>query len=1009
MMLYTVFFGRYRISVQCCAAVAILVTAAGACLGAAQSDSGSQARPVEVQSSPAVTARKASPNVFDEELRRAAALMGSGRLDEAAGAFRTVLAKAARTGDVYAQAQAHRGLGAILSQKGNFPAARAESEQSLSLFASIPDARAQAILNDQLGNISRMTGDLTAARAFYHRSLKAYDELGMLREKAYAMKNLAMANDPECERLIQESVEIARHLGDRNLQAASLHLLGDRLFIKGEFDAAEDRYNQAAAIYQGLGDRLDMARVLTSEGRMQRAHGHPEHALKLYQQALDLQQQFGDREGVIQSINAMGVAYENLNDYRKSGELYQRALALAKQTGSQMLIDFELGNLAHVYVDLGKDREAVEALEGLLRRGIDPSMAPYRYNSLSTAYFHLGRFHQSLEAASKSVEGARSQGNMDLLPGSLLERAQAELKLGDRAAAEVDADALLQASEELRRHLVPSDFMKRGFAERSREGFDFIINLLADAHQAGRAFEVAEQARSRAFLDLLASRDAQASPARQEQLAALARIRGQMAAQGIDPSRSQVSSTLGLVTRGESSGVSDLWNQWFKTDAELRSLVSVEPFSFKQLQATARRLNSTVLSYWVSPDATRVWVVAPSGALHSARVNVTSKRLQELIGGLWPGGSRPKRGDQPADGSDPPVFDSPGTMAKAERAAAEELTAPRRDGSETATRGGAIITFDNPGRRNWRELYNLLVSPVEHWLPSSAGSLLTIEPHGPLLSLPFAALKNAKGKYLLERFTLHYIPAISLLQFTIKKKQSVKPDAQHYLLIADPSTIPGEPGGRPLPALPGARREVSAVARLLPPSEVTLLEGPDAAEATVRDLSARSTVIHFATHGIIRNDHFATHGIIRNDQPFDSFLALAATGSGPSAGHLTAQKIYGLDIHADLVFLSACRSGLGKVSSDGMVGLTRAFIYAGVPSVIASLWDVADEPTYRLVVSFYRSWLLGNDKARALRTAQLRLLRQLRSGQVKLHTPSGDFALPENPVFWASFVLQGEP
>ena len=110
-----------------------------------------------------------------------------------------------------------------------------------------------------------------------------------------------------------------------------------------------------------------------------------------------------------------------------------------------------------------------------------------------------------------------------------------------------------------------------------------------------------------------------------------------------------------------------------------------------------------------------------------------------------------------------------------------------------------------------------------------------------------------------------------------------------------------------------------------------------------------------------------------------------------------------------MVFLSACRSGLGLVSGDGIFGLTRAFLYAGTPSVIASLWDVADAPTYRLISSFYRSWLQGSNKGAALRSAQLGLLRALRAQQIRIHTASGDVILPEDPVFWASFVLQGAP
>jgi CHAT domain-containing protein len=177
------------------------------------------------------------------------------------------------------------------------------------------------------------------------------------------------------------------------------------------------------------------------------------------------------------------------------------------------------------------------------------------------------------------------------------------------------------------------------------------------------------------------------------------------------------------------------------------------------------------------------------------------------------------------------------------------------------------------------------------------------------------------------------------------------------------------------------------------------LEGNQAAEDNVWKLAGQNTVIRFATHGIIRDD-----------QPFDSFLALGRNPIDPKEdGRLTAQKIYGLDLHANLLFLSACRSGQGKVTGDGLVGLTRAFWYAGTPSVIASLWDGADEPTSQLVADFYRSRLDGKDKCRALRMAQLRLLHRLQSGQVVVHTAAGQVTLPEDPVFWAGFVLQGEP
>jgi CHAT domain-containing protein len=105
--------------------------------------------------------------------------------------------------------------------------------------------------------------------------------------------------------------------------------------------------------------------------------------------------------------------------------------------------------------------------------------------------------------------------------------------------------------------------------------------------------------------------------------------------------------------------------------------------------------------------------------------------------------------------------------------------------------------------------------------------------------------------------------------------------------------------------------------------------------------------------------------------------------------------------------LSACRSGSGRVSSDGLLGFTRAFLYAGAATVIAPLWDIPDEPTVRLAEEFYRQYKKGTAKSQALRAAQLKLLEDLRAGRVEVKTPAGSMTLPEHPGLWAGFVLQG--
>jgi CHAT domain-containing protein len=276
---------------------------------------------------------------------------------------------------------------------------------------------------------------------------------------------------------------------------------------------------------------------------------------------------------------------------------------------------------------------------------------------------------------------------------------------------------------------------------------------------------------------------------------------------------------------------------------------------------------------------------------------------------------------------------------------------------------------------------------------------LTIVPQGPLFRLSFAALQDAQGHYLVENYALNYAPSLGVLRFTGERKQRLGQRESRYLVVADPQIALDLSKNMGLRPLPGAREEARSLVRLLPHGETTLLMGGEASKQAVRQQVEGMTVLHLATHAIVRDD-----------QPMDSFLVLSAGAqSPPGSGRLTVQEIYGMDLQTDLVVLSACRTALGKLSGDGMVGLTRAFFYAGTPSVMASLWDVADAPTSQLISSFYSSLHKDPDKSRALQTAQLRLLRALRAGRVHVNTPVGPITLPEDPVFWAGFVLQGEP
>jgi CHAT domain-containing protein len=186
------------------------------------------------------------------------------------------------------------------------------------------------------------------------------------------------------------------------------------------------------------------------------------------------------------------------------------------------------------------------------------------------------------------------------------------------------------------------------------------------------------------------------------------------------------------------------------------------------------------------------------------------------------------------------------------------------------------------------------------------------------------------------------------------------------------------------PPLPAARDEVCRIARLFGADQAAVFLGPEASEENVK----ASAVVHSA-----RILHFAAHGLLDEDHPDLSGLQLTHAGESAEDGLLQVREIFNLQLRADLVVLSACQSGLGKeVSGEGLIGMTRAFLYAGASSVVVSLWQVDDVSTADLMVGFYSHLKAGLDRAEALRNAKLELIDRSRYS---------------HPYFWAPFVLVG--
>ena len=884
---------------------------------------------------PAQVVEQMSAADVDRLLDSSEALLASRSFELAAPELNRAL-EAARQSQLEPQtARALLGLGELLHGQRQSATALAGAEEALAIYDRLDQQPGVARAHYLLSLIARAGRNRPLGLVHAQRAFDAYDRLqdrGGVARAASLILELGELGVEQAGTLTERAASEARVAGDPNVEGQLLHSMGDRLFNAGRFEESMQWLTRAASVFESVPALVDLGTVYNSIGRVYRAHGRLDEALKFQMAALEIHRKGGDQFALMQSLNAVAVVQQRLGDLASARSHLAQALAIAEKISAPRTQDFLRANMASVLGSLGQPAAAAEALELVIARGLD-SFPAVRYVVLSRAYRDLGRGRDALAAAEKALAGCETE--IGLCVSAYIARSEAHALSGNSAAALTDLSTAISRIEELRRQLVPADFFRQDFHRYYQTAYTSTIALQVSDGHGTAALETAELARSRAFLDLLASRSLPAVPTRVSTPIPL-RLRGG-----------------GTAATSESTAMTGL----------------AVPAVAADLASTAARLGSTMLLYWVGADETFIWVVRSDGTVETRRVKVQQSSLSALVRATSPFAA---------------VADSATSRPNA--------TAPPPSGAPpTALRDASAA---------WRELYALLIAPVRAMLPTSPGALLTIVPHDSLSTLSFAALQDRRGRHLLEDYTLHYAPAGAMLHFTAPRvRPQAGPGPASVLLVSDPKLRQQSTLDTPLPRLPGARAEAAAIARLMSAAQVTRLQDEAATETRVRDSVSSHTILHFATHAVVRDD-----------DPFSSYLALGSSSRVADAdGVLTAQEVYGLHLRADLVVLSGCQSAGGPVTGDGIATFARAFLYAGTTSFVASVWDVADEPTHQLLRDFYRTWTGGASKAASLRRAQLRLLADLRAGRVRVQSPVGEVPIPEHPVFWAGFVLFGEP
>ncbi len=755
---------------------------------------------------------------------------------------------------------------------------------------------------------------------------------------------------------VQQSLKMYQDIGDRASAGGSTMMIGRLYSALGQYPQSLDSYQRALPIFKEIGDRLGEGIILDNIGTVHMKKGQYAKGFEFRQQALAIFREIGNQAHEATTLNNIATEYRVLGQYSQALKLSQQALTITRQVGNRSLEGIILDNIGFIYFNLGQYAKALEVRQQALaifkNLGARVDEAAVLSN-IGMIYSTLRQYPQSLEFYQQALAIFRNVGD----------NAGEAVALSNIGSVHHDLKQYAQALELYEQALVIVKQLG------NKEGESYTLNAIGQTyHDLGQyadasktlfaAIEAQESLRlGLKDADKVSIFETQASTYRLLQKALIA--------------QNQTDTALEVAERGRARAFVELLRQ--RLEPKLTEQAADTLPNIEQIKQIAKAQNSTLVQYSIIDDfkvgdtqrgkesELYIWVIKPTGEIAFRQVNLKSLNtsLEDLV--LISRDSIGVR-DLPIIGLRP----RSGTKPKQETNITEQL----------------------------KQLHKLLIEPIANLLPTDVGSRVVFIPQGSLFLAPFPALQDTDGKYLIEKHTILTAPSIQVLQLTHEQRQRLRANSRSPLqgnnaIIVGNPTMPSLPpalGEKPqqLPSLPGAETEANAIAPLL---HTKPFIGNLATKSAIVQLLPKARIIHLATHGLLDDVRGLGSAIALAPDPSSSYKEKL----GEINGLLTAEEILDMKLNAELVVLSACNTGRGRITGDGVIGLSRSLISAGVPSIMVSLWSVPDAPTASLMTEFYRNLQQNPDKAQALRTAMLTIMKQ--------H--------PE-PKNWAAFTLIGE-
>ena len=899
-------------------------------------------------------------------------------------------------------------------------------EQARVLSRDLKDRGSEGNALNGLGTSFRLLGQAEKAIEYLKESVAIRRETKNRYGEGSTLGNLGLAyNDlSQHEKAIEcyeQALQISREVKDRALETRALNGLGIASRELSRYEKAIDYYEQALATSREVKNRVSEAALLNNLGSLYYELSRYEKAVEYLDQALAIHRELKNRNGESATLASLGNAYYALGGFEKAIAYYEQGLAISREVKNRSNEGKSLSVLGDAYYALGRYAKAIEHYEQALligREVKDREGEGIRLTSLGRVHYALGRSEQAIEYYEQGLAISREAKNLVGEESTLHRLAEAERNRGNLARARTLIEDRLRIAESTRSNLVSPE-SRSSLLSSVQSSYQLYTDILMRQHRAAPtkgfdtlAVEVSERQRARSLLDLLTEARADVRQGVDAALIERERSLGKQLndkAQRLLQTRSlEQAATLKLE-------ISQLENDYERAQAAIRkasphyaALTQPQPLKLKEIQAQLDA-DTLLLEYSLGEDHSYLWAITkdsltsyelPKGEL----IEKNARQVYELLTAR----SINKRGE----------------------------TLPQRQ--ERISEAEAKLSAAA------QELSQIILAPVATQLGNKR---LVIVADGALQYIPFAMLPEPSvvsgqllvaknngprttdnGHPLIVKHEIVSLPSASALAIQRSELAGRQPAPKMLAVIADPVfdrsdlrfTTPATETGDKTPTQSitgdnarsiehlaensGDKSGVTTLRLVIPRLPFTRQEATRVLALTPKDSSlgatdfqaSRATVIDPAL-GQYRYLHFATHGYMDSERPGLSALLFSMVDAKgqPQNGFLRANDIYNLKLPAELVVLSACQTGLGKdIKGEGLVGLTRGFMYAGAARVVVSLWNVNDKATADLMTKFYEKMLKqGERPAAAFRAAQVEMWKQKQW---------------QSPYYWAAFTMQGE-